>query len=160
MSQPLTKQTKEIMNERFGHDTLIALATIHDTTPHVRTVNSYYENGAFYVITYALSNKMKQIAQNSTVAICGDWFTAHGIGENLGYIRDPKNEEIADKLRSAFAAWYDNGHTDEADPNTIILRIRLTHGVLLSHGMRYDIDFSENFGEHFHLQIAGEELNG
>ena len=35
-------------------------------------------NGAFYIITYALSNKMKHIENNSAVAIAGDWFTAHG----------------------------------------------------------------------------------
>ena len=29
--------------------------------PCVRNVDAYYEDGAFYVITYALSNKMKQI---------------------------------------------------------------------------------------------------
>ena len=37
--------------------------------PSVRTVNSFYENGAFYIITYALSNKMKQIKENATVAV-------------------------------------------------------------------------------------------
>jgi hypothetical protein len=56
-------------------------------------------------------------------------------------ICDEKNTELADKLRKAFAEWYYNGHTDESDPNTIILRIRLKDAVLLSHSTRYDIDF-------------------
>ena len=141
MSEKFPQKAQEIMNERFCHDTLIALATMEENTPSVRTVNSYYEDGAFYVITYALSNKMRQIEKNSAVAICGEWFTAHGIGENLGYIRDKKNKVIADKLRTAFSEWYDNGHTNEDDPNTCILCIHLTDGVLLSHGTRYDIDF-------------------
>ena len=111
-------------------------------TPHVRAVNSYYEDGCFYTITYALSNKMKQIAVDPTVAICGDWFTGHGIGDNLGWIRDEKNNDIASKLRAAFAAWYDNGHTNEADVNTVILRIRMTDGILLHHGTRFEIDFT------------------
>ena len=133
---------RQIMTERFGHDCLIALATLDGTRPAVRTVNSYYEDGSFYTITYALSGKMRQIAQNSDVSICGDWFTARGIGENLGHILLPQNEKIAAKLRTAFASWYDNGHTNEADPNTVILRIRLIQGVLMSHGTRYDIDFT------------------
>lgn len=141
MSEKISKEAQDIMNERFGCDSLISLATIDGDIPSVRTVNSYYEDGAFYIITYALSNKMKQIAKNSKVAICGDWFTAHGIGENLGHILDKKNEEIADKLRVVFAEWYSNGHTNEADPNTCILCIRLTDGVLMSHGTRYDLDF-------------------
>ena len=139
----MIKEVQNIMNERFCHDSLIALATVDGTTPWVRTVNSYYEAGAFYVITYALSNKMLQIEKNPQVAVSGDWFTAHGIGENLGHILAPKNREIADKLRKAFASWYDNGHTNEEDPNTCILRICLTKGVLFSHGTRYDVDFSE-----------------
>lgn len=141
----MDKQAKalEIMNERFGHDTLLSLATMDGTAPSVRIVNSYYEKGSFYTITYALSNKMKQIAKNSAVAICGEWFTAHGRGENMGYIRDEKNAEIADKLRNVFSEWYSNGHTDESDPNTIILRIRLTDAVLMSHGTRYDLEFEK-----------------
>ena len=132
----------EVMIERFGHDTLISLATLDGNIPTVRIVNSYYENGAFYTITYALSNKIKQIGANSTVAICGEWFTAHGVGENMGYVCDERNTEIATKLRKVFSIWYSNGHTDESDPNTIILRIRLTDAVLFSHGTRYDIDFN------------------
>ena len=143
MKEKLTKKLQEIMNERFHHDCLIALATMDGTKPWVRTVNSFYEDGAFYVITYALSNKMKQIKENPTVAICGDWFTAHGVGENLGHILREENAEMAAKLRSAFAAWYDNGHTDEEDPNTCILRIRLTDGVLMANGSSYEIDFAD-----------------
>ncbi len=131
------------MNERFHRDTLISLATIDENTPWVRTVDGYYEEGAFYTVTYALSNKMQQIQKNPQVAICGEWFTAHGIGENMGHILDKKNEEMASKLREAFAEWYNNGHTNEADPNTCILCIHLTDGVLFSNGTRYDIDFRD-----------------
>ena len=133
---------RQIMSERFGHDSLIALATLDGTHPVVRTVNSYYEDGCFYIVTYALSGKMRQTAQWPNVAICGDWFTAQGIGENLGHILLPENAQIAQKLRAAFASWYDNGHTNEADPNTVILRVRLTSGVLMAHGIRYEIDFT------------------
>lgn len=130
-----------IMAERFGHDNLIALATVDDDSPAVRTVNAYYEDGCFYTVTYALSGKMQQIAKNPRVAICGDWFTARGSAESMGHIRLEENADLADKLRTVFAEWYGNGHTNEADPNTIILRIRLTAGVLFHRGTRYDIEF-------------------
>ena len=133
--------TNVIMQERFGKDSLIALATVDGDIPAVRTVNTVYIDGAFYVVTYALSGKMKQIAKNPTVAICGDWFTAHGVGENLGHVLLEENQNIMEKLRTAFSAWYNNGHTNEADPNTCLLKIRLTDGVLFSHGTRYDIEF-------------------
>ena len=135
----MSPEAEKIMIERFGKDTVIALATVKDDVPYVRSVNAYYENGAFYIITHALSNKMKQIKSNPTVAISGDWFTAHGKGINLGYFRKEENHVIAEKLKKVFAEWIDNGHNNFDDENTIILRIELTSGLLLSHGTRHEI---------------------
>lgn len=135
-------QTDLILSGRFGKDSLIALATAENGIPHVRTVDAVYIGGSFYVVSYALSGKCKQIAKNPTVAISGEWFTAHGIGENLGHVLLPENKAIMDILRAAFSAWYDNGHTNEADPNTCLLKITLTDGVLFADGVRYEIDFT------------------
>ena len=142
MNNIIPIEALEILNERFGCDSLIALGTVEGSIPHVRAVNSYYENGAFYVITHAQSNKMKQIAINPTVAICGEWFTGHGIGVNLGHVLHPKNADMMDKLRVVFDEWYENGHVDESDPNTILLRIRLTDCVLFADGTRYAFRFN------------------
>ncbi|MDD6051743.1 MAG: pyridoxamine 5'-phosphate oxidase family protein [Clostridiales bacterium] len=138
----LNADTAALMTERFGHDNLISLATVDGDAPAVRNVNAVYRDGSFYVVTYALSGKMRQLEQNPKVAICGEWFTARGVGESLGHILREENVALADMLRTAFAAWYSNGHTNESDPNTIILRIRLKDGVLFHHGTRYDIDFT------------------
>ena len=142
MRYPINDKTEAILSERFGKDSLIALATVSDGIPHVRTVDAVYIDGSFYVVTHALSGKMKQIAKKPTVAVSGEWFTAYGIGENLGHVLLPQNEEVMTVLRNAFAVWYDNGHTNESDPNTCLLKIRLTDGVLFSNGTRYDIDFT------------------
>jgi general stress protein 26 len=130
-----------LMIERFGHDTLLSVATIDGDRPSVRIVDAYYEDGAFYSVTYALSGKMKQIEKNPDVGVCGEWFTAHGVGENLGHVLLPQNADMMAKLRAAFAAWYDNGHTNESDPNTILLRIRLTDGILFHQGERFEVEF-------------------
>ena len=121
----LSEDAEKIMAERFGKDTIIALATVENEVPSVRYVNAYYEDGAFYIITYALSNKMK-------------WFTAHGKGINLGYFGKEENCRIAGKLKNVFSEWIDNGHNDFEDENTVILCVELTDGLLLSHGIRYE----------------------
>ena len=144
MSGKFPQEAKKIMNERFGHDTLLSLATTDQNIPYVRTVNAYYEDGCFYIITYAASNKMKQIGNNPIVAVAGEWFTAHGKGINLGWFYKKENHEMAQKLRKAFSEWIDNGHNNFDDENTIILCVQLTEGILFSHGTRYDIDFSDN----------------
>lgn len=134
----LSQDAEKIMIGRFGKDTVIALATVENEVPYVRYVNAYYEDGAFYVITYALSNKMKHIKNNSVVSIAGEWFTAHGKGVSLGYFGKKENQLIAEKLRVVFAEWIDNGHTDFDDENTIILCIELTDGLLFSQGRKYE----------------------
>lgn len=141
--EKLTKEAEQILLERFCKDSIIALATTEGGTPYVRNVNAFYEDSSFYVLTYALSGKMKQIEKNPMVAIAGDWFTAHGRGVNLGYFGKTENAGIAEKMRTVFAEWIDNGHNNFEDENTIILRIELTDGILFSHGTRYAIDFSK-----------------
>ena len=136
--EKLTQEINDILLERFGKDSIIALATTVDNVPHVRSVDAFYEDGSFYVLTHGLSGKMQQIEQNPAVAISGEWFTAQGKGINLGYFGSEENKEIADKMRTVFAAWIDNGHNNFADVNTCILQIKLTRGVLFSHGNRYE----------------------
>lgn len=145
-----------IMTERFGKDSLIAVATTDGERVFNRMVDAYYENGAFYISTYALSGKMRQIGTNPNVAICAiDWFSGHGTGKNLGWVLASENSELRLKLREAFSAWYDQAN-NELDKNCCILEIRLTDGLLIKdHGAaRYQIDFdnksalvSENWGE-------------
>lgn len=141
--EKLNEKTKKIMEGRFGCDRVIAVATTEDNVPYVRNVNALYEDGVFYVITYALSNKMRQLEKNPAIAIAGEWFTAHGTGSNLGYALKPENRELTERLKSAFTEWIDNGHVDFEDENTCILRIELTSGILYSNGDRYDIDFTK-----------------
>ena len=140
--EKLNAETEAILTERFGRDSLISLATCVDNIPYVRTVNAYYDNSSFYVLTYGLSGKMQQIKSNPMVAISGDWFTANGLGENLGYFGAPENSTVAMIMSEVFAEWIDNGHNNFDDINTCILKIKLTDGVLFDHGTRYDIDFT------------------
>jgi len=143
----------KLIEEKFGNgkDNAVSLATIAREPgvngrprPVVRDLDAYYEDGVFYVTTNAKSNKMKQIAQNPevSVAVCTEWLTANGIGENLGWVLDPKNAEIRTKLREAFSEWYDMAN-DEEDEDCCILAIRLTRGTLnINHWEKlYHLDF-------------------
>jgi len=131
------RMTDAILKERFGKDSLIALATVENGAPHVRTVDSVYIDGDFYVVTHGLSGKMQQIERHSTVGISGEWFTGHGRAQSLGHVLAPENCTLMEILRPAFATWYGNGHVDESDPNTVLLKIVLTDGVLMKHGQRF-----------------------
>ena len=132
------EEAKKTMKERFGKDAVMALATMENGMPSVRYVNAYYEDGAFYIITNARSGKMRQNKKEPRVALAGEWFTAHGMGIDLGYFGKEENRGVAEKLRQVFSQWIDNGHNDLGDENTIILCVKLTDGILLSHGTRYE----------------------
>ncbi|OMD62449.1 MULTISPECIES: pyridoxamine 5'-phosphate oxidase family protein [Paenibacillus] len=131
-------EAMKLLEEQAGNkDGLISLSTIAlepgangKSHPSARIVDAYYEDGAFYTVTYATSGKMQQIAQNPEVAVCiiVENFTADGIVENLGWVCDEKNAEMMTKLRTIFAGWYNEANNDE-DPNTCLLRIRLTKGL-------------------------------
>ena len=136
----MEQEAEAIMAQRFGKDTVLALATALGETPHVRSVNAYYENGAFYIVTDSRSQKMAQIQKNPRVAVAGDWFTGHGYAEDLGPFDRAENRDIANKLRQVFASWLMNGHTDPAAEQTHILRVTLRDGLLLSHGTRYVLE--------------------
>jgi hypothetical protein len=143
----------KLLDEKFGNgkDNIIALATIAREPnanglprPVVRGVDAYYEDGVFYVTTHAKSNKMQQIAINPEVSVSSstEMFTASGTGENLGWVLDPKNAIIRNKLRTAFAAWYDKAN-NEQDEHCCILAIRMTKGTLnINHWEKlYHMDF-------------------
>jgi hypothetical protein len=143
----------KLIEERCGNskDNLLSLATIATKPgedgkprPYIRDVDAYYEDGVFYVTTWAKSNKMQQIANNSEVAfsVCGQWFSGNGIGENLGWVLEPKNAELRTKLRKAFSEWYDFAN-NEKDENCVILAIRITRAtVIKDHGAAiYHMDF-------------------
>ncbi len=143
----------QIIEDRCGNgkDNVISLSTIAmdenaygKPRPYVRDVDAFYEDGVFYITTWAQSTKMQQIAKNPEVAfsVCNQWFSGNGIGENLGWVLDPNNAKIRSKLRDAFSIWYDSAN-NERDENCIILAIRITRAtVLKDHGaVRYYMDF-------------------
>lgn len=135
----MNKEIEKILKDRFEKDSLMSIATVAKTgKPYVRTVDAIYIDGAFYTITNATTNKMKHINENPIVAICGEWFSGHGKAESLGYLCLDENKDLADKLRLAFASWYDNGHTNENDVNTIILKITVTDGIIYKDGNRFE----------------------
>jgi general stress protein 26 len=133
---------------QFGQDTFLTLTTTDGERMYTRIVNSFYQDGAFYTVTSAASNKMKQIGKTGHVAIsCGQPFvsymSAHGVGENLGHVLAAENAPMMETLRKAFDKWYTHGDVNENDPNTCLLRIRLTDAYYMAGMEGYKINFVE-----------------
>lgn len=133
-------ESLDVLNEFYGHDVAMPLATINDDKPNIRVVNTYYKDACFYIATYSLSNKMKEISENPNVALNHNLFVAHGYGKNLGNPLRPQNKALRDELKKVFYAFYDR-HVDEKDENTCILKVTLTDAIVFAHDYKYIIDF-------------------
>jgi len=141
------EKAMKLMLERCGNadkESVIGLATISlspNTTgnprPSNRMVCAYYADGVFYVSTDATKSKMAEIEKNNEIAICGlDWFVANGTAENLGWVKDEKNAEIRATMKKVFG-WFDE-HGGEDSPDSIVLRITPTNGVIIDNEQKYD----------------------
>lgn len=128
------------MDELYGKDIAMPLATVKDGKADLRVVNAYYKEKAFYITTYTLSSKMEEIARNPSVAVCHNLFKAHGNGRDIGHPLAPQNKELRDELRKVFCSFYEK-HVNEADEHTCILKIDLTDALVFADDYKYFIDF-------------------
>lgn len=64
------EKSLNVLEELFAKDCQFALATSNDNLPSVRFVDTFYNNGAFYIVTYAKSQKVKDIEKNPEISMC------------------------------------------------------------------------------------------
>jgi hypothetical protein len=88
-----------VMKELYGHDVAMPLATLNGNKANIRVVNAYYKENAFYITTYGLSNKMKEIDKNPNVALNHNLFVAHGIGKSIGNPLEERNRDLREELK-------------------------------------------------------------
>lgn len=137
-----------ILDKLFKCDYQFAMATTENDIPSVRFVDTYFDSGTFYVVTYAKTNKVKEITENPNVALCGrKGYSFSGKAYNIGHPLSPENKEIRDKLINAFEPWYFK-HNDEKD-DICILKIVPKSGFVHKDGTGYKIDFINKTAEIF-----------
>ena len=142
------EQALSELRRLFGKDRQFVLSTARDNAPSSRYVDAYYEDGSFYVVTYAGSRKAREIAENPPVALCNRTSRFLGAAHGIGHPLDAKNGAIRAKLRDMFAYWYDR-HNDEADPDMLYVRIDIESGFFHDAGTGYEVDFSAKSAEAF-----------
>lgn len=132
--------TIALMEKLFSRDYQFAMATDVSGVPSIRFVDTYFDDGVFYIVTHTNANKAKEIAINPNMALCSrKGHSFKGKAYNIGHPLLPENTEIRIKLIKAFEAWYFN-HNDEND-DICILKIVLESGFFHKDGIGYKIDF-------------------
>lgn len=138
----------QVLEELFAKDYQFALATSEDNVPSVRFVDTFYDNGAFYVVTYANSLKVLEIEGNDKVALCNQCYRFSGVAHNIGHPLLEENKEIRAKLIKVFEPWYFK-HNNENDKNMCYVKIQLRHGFFYKDGTGYDVDFISKKAKEF-----------
>lgn len=136
----------EILQQRCCQDCIIALATQKGDIPCVREVDAWYEDGSFYIITSAQSEKLKQIAGNPRAGVAGQWFEGFGKAFILGDYRNPENDGLRKKLLQKFA-WFDDHPENYPNPYTVFIRIVLEEVRISGPDwpQEYRAEFPENY---------------
>ncbi len=142
----------EVMVDLFQKDCQFALATAKDNVPSVRYIDTYYQDEAFYVVSYGLSQKVQEIISNSKVSLCHQLYRFRGNAYNIGHPLKEENLSIRGKLVEVFKPWY-FAHNNEADENMCYVKIELEEGFLFKDGTGYKVNFKERSAEEFPFEI-------
>jgi uncharacterized pyridoxamine 5'-phosphate oxidase family protein len=142
------EKSLQVMDELFARDCQFSLATTSGNTPSVRVIDTFYDDGSLYIVTYRLSNKVQEMLGNPQVALCNQLYRFRGVAVDAGHPLQPENREIREKLTQAFAPWYFK-HNNENDENMCYIRVKLTEGFFFKDGTGYAVDFTAGEAKEF-----------
>lgn len=146
------EKSMNVMEALFARDYQFALATTKDDIPSVRVIDTYYDDGCFYIVTYVESKKVKELEINNHVALCNNLYSFSGVAQNVGHPLKSENSEIREKLIKAFEPWYFK-HNNENDEKMCYIKIELTDGFFYKDGKGYKVDFIAKKAEEFPFEF-------
>ncbi len=97
----------DIIQEKFQNDSIVLVVTAKDNVPTVRSVDSFYYQGSFWIVTDLNCNYVKEIQSNPYVMISDGghnrfWCKAYVTGHPL----DVVNKDIREVFLKVFHHWY------------------------------------------------------
>lgn len=142
------EKSVSVLQELFGKDYLFCLATCSNNVPSVRFIDTFYDDGAFYIVTYAKSQKVIELEQNPDVALTNELYRFTGKAYNLGHPLKESNKEMRDKLIKVFEPWY-FAHNNEDDENMCYVKVVPETGFFYKDGTGYKVDFAKKEADEF-----------
>lgn len=138
----------KVLEDLFSKDCTFNMATAKDNVPSVRVVDTYFDSGVFWIVTYANSNKVIELESNPNMALCDNLYSFKGKGYNTGHPLDAQNSEIREKLIKVFEPWY-FAHNNEAHKNMCYVKFIPEKGFFFKDGTGYKADFEKKEVEAF-----------
>ena len=131
----------KVMTELFSKDLPFYLATAKDEIPSLRVVDTYYDNEAFWIVTYRQSNKVIEIECNPNVSLCSNLYSFKGKAYNAGHPLIDENKAIREKLIEVFKDWYFL-HNNEKDEGMCYVKFIPEKGFFYKDGTGYKANFA------------------
>lgn len=133
---------KEILEERYFKDTILLIATSTNNVPSMRSVDSFYYDGSFWIVTDRRCNYVEEIQGNKNVMISDGghnrfWCKAEEIGHPL----DEKNLAMKEVYMKVFHNWYKEVN-NESLKTTCFIKVTPYKGYVHRDKMGYKFDIN------------------
>lgn len=145
------KRATEVMRENFGHVVEMCLASCVDNNVSVRDLNTYYNDGKFYVLSKEGNSLVHDIAVNPRVGLCHGSHNIYGTAKSLGHPLEAKKAALRKMLKKEFSLNYDE-YVTEHNPEMRIVEITVTKAETFTRYHRYEIDFTAKTASRDHTQ--------
>ena len=135
---------KELLIERYANDTILLIATSNNNVPSVRSVDSFYYEDSFWIVTDTRCNYVKEIQENQKVMISDGghnrfWCNAFVTGHPL----NPNNESIREIFMKVFHNWYKEVNNEDLE-SVCYVKATPYKGYVHKEKIGYQFDISED----------------
>lgn len=134
----------EIIKERYSNDTILLIATAKDNVPSVRSVDTFYYEGSFWIVTDLNCNYVKEIQNNPYVMMSDGghnrfWCKASIAGHPL----EEKNMSIRDIYLKVFHHWYKEVNNENI-PSLCCIKVTPYRGYIHKDKIGYTFDLEQD----------------
>lgn len=132
----------ELLKEKYSEDTIVLLVTSKENVPSVRSVDSFYHDGSFWVVTDSRCNYVKEIESNKFAMISDGghnrfWSEAFNVGHPL----KEENKGIREVYLKVFHNWYKEVNNEDLE-TTCFIKITPYKGYIHKDKIGYKFDIN------------------
>jgi len=137
-------QITNILKEKYSDDTILLIATAKDNVPSVRSVDTFYHDGSFWIVTDLSCSYVKEIQSNKHVMISDGghnrfWCNAEVAGHPL----DEGNKAIREVFMKVFHNWYKEVNNEELK-SVCYIKVTPHKGYVHKDKLGYSFNVSED----------------
>lgn len=134
----------EILKERYSEDSILLVATAKENVPTMRSVDTFYYDGSFWIVTDLRCNYVKEIQSNKFAMVSDgghNRFWCHA--EVAGHPLEEKNKEIREVYMKVFHNWYKEVNNEELK-SVCYVKVTPYKGYIHKDKIGYTFDIEED----------------